>query len=144
MVADDRSRNGLHDSAAFVALYRRTIDTVLAHRDQLPVYFAPDINTSRYFSDIQSVPQGLALRAYQTRMPNITPPQTFAFRPLVVNDSDVANIRSYYATAYVNQAILYGNLNDTTAVIDLLKKALSVKPGFSNAARLLRWVQFGY
>lgn len=134
----------LIDSAAFITRYTRTIDTIIALRDDIPVYFSPDIDVPRFFPDVRSTPEGLALRAFQFKVPPLPRPITFSYRPLPTNDSDIANIRSYYATGYVNQALLHGNVNDTAAVLDMLRKALAVKPGFPQAARLLRWVQFGY
>jgi len=134
----------LLDSAAFVTRYRRTIDAVMALRDDMPVYFSPDIDVPRFFPDVRTSPEGLALRAFGLNVPPLPRPITFSYRPLPGNDSDISNIRSYYATAYVNQAILHGHVNDTAAVLDMLRKALAVKPGFPNAVRLLRWVQYGY
>jgi hypothetical protein len=136
--------SGALDSAEFVDRYFRTIWTLVDLRDRIPLYFAPDIDIGRYFPNIPTFPKGLVLKAYQHTPPPLTPPQTFHYRPFPKENENVTNIRTYYATAYVNQALIYGNFNDTAAVLDMLTKALAVKPGFAKATSMLRWVRYGY
>jgi hypothetical protein len=89
-------------------------------------------------SDVGVVPQGLAFRLFEGPPP-APAARVFDFRPLVQGKGMVERVKEAYAIAYTNQAAHQATSvgGDTAVARSLLRRALSLKPGFPRAMQWL-------
>ncbi len=100
-----------------------------------PIYATAEIEES-YTSGFQKVPAGLAFRLYRDTLAHPYRAPSFSFRPSGRRDSYNEGILLQYARAYVNNALYMHLTGNDDMALQLLDRALALRPEMPEALSL--------
>jgi len=121
--------------ARFEAMILSFLEKNLAER---PVYVTHEIEPE-FTRGLRRMPEGLAFRLTRDTAIQRTRPVAFAIRNLPTKGSHhMAMVKTMYASAYTNQALIANQFGDRQTALNFLREALSIKPDYSAARTLLQ------
>jgi hypothetical protein len=116
----------------YKAVIRSFIEKNYSNR---PVYATPEIEET-YISGYSKVPSGLAFRLYKDSAYHPIKEPRFSFRMSNKGDQYVEGIVTQYARAYVNNSIYMHLGGRDDVALQLLDKAMEIRPGMPEALSL--------
>lgn len=106
-----------------------------------PVYVTHEIEPE-FTRGFLRVPEGLAFRLTRDTTIQRTRPIDFAIRNLPTKSNHyISMVKTMYASAYTNQALMANRFGDRQTAVNFLKEALTIKPDYSAARSLLQQLQ---
>lgn len=123
--------------ARFEAMIVSFLDKSFSER---PVYVTHEVEPE-FTKGFRRVPEGLAFRLSRDTTLHPPRPIRFTIRDLSKSNHYVATLKTMYAAAYTNQALLANHFGDRESAVGFLKEALAIKPDYGMARNFLQQLQ---